>query len=149
MRAVVQRVTRASVSVDGAVTGEIGPGLMVLLGVGQGDGPSDVATIADKVANLRIFDDAAGQMNRSVLDVGGAVLVVSQFTLYGDARNGRRPGYTAAARPEEANPLYERVVEALRAAGLTVATGVFRTTMEVALVNHGPVTILLDSRKLF
>jgi D-tyrosyl-tRNA(Tyr) deacylase len=149
MRAVVQRVTRASVSVESRIVGQIDAGLMVLLGVGTGDGPSDVALIADKVANLRIFDDDAGQMNRSVRDVSGSVLVVSQFTLYGDARNGRRPGYTAAARPEEANPLYEQVVEALRGVGLTVATGVFRTTMAVELVNDGPVTILLDSRKGF
>lgn len=149
MRAVVQRVKEASVTVDGAVVGRIGPGLLVLLGVGQGDAPPDVEYIADKIAQLRIFEDEAGQMNRSVLDVGGAVLVVSQFTLYGDSRNGRRPGFSSAARPEEANALYEDVVARIRSTGLTVATGVFRTMMDVALVNHGPVTLLLDSGKLF
>lgn len=149
MRAVVQRVKEASVTVDGAVVGAIGPGLLVLLGVGQGDGSADATYIADKVANLRIFEDEAGHMNRSVLEIGGAVLVVSQFTLYGDARNGRRPGFSSAGRPEEANALYEDVVARIRASGLLVATGVFRTIMDVALVNHGPVTLLLDSRKLF
>lgn len=149
MRAVVQRVKEASVSVDGAVVGRIGRGLLVLLGVGQGDSQADVDYVADKTANLRIFEDDAGHMNRSALDVSGAVLVVSQFTLYGDARNGRRPGFSSAAPPEEANRLYEAVVARLRSAGLPVETGTFRTMMDVALVNHGPVTILLDSRKNF
>ena len=149
MRAVVQRVKQASVRVDGDVKGEIGPGLLVLLGVQVADSQADAATLADKVLNLRIFPDEAGQMNRSVQDVRGGLLVVSQFTLLGDARRGRRPSYVDAARPEEADPLYGLFVEALRPSGLAVATGVFRATMDVALVNEGPVTILLDSRKQF
>jgi D-aminoacyl-tRNA deacylase len=149
MRAVVQRVKEASVTVDGAVVGRVGVGLVVLLGVGQGDASADVAYIADKIAHLRIFEDDAGQMNRSVSDIGGAVLVVSQFTLLGDSRNGRRPGYSSAAGPEAASRLYEDVVARIRATGLCVETGVFRTMMDVALVNHGPVTLLLDSRKTF
>jgi D-tyrosyl-tRNA(Tyr) deacylase len=149
MRAVVQRVSEASVRVDGEVVGRIGPGLLVLLGVGQGDSDSDADYLADKVANLRIFADDAGQMNRSVLDARGEILVVSQFTLYGDARKGRRPGYSDAAPPEEASGLYEHFVSRLRQSGLRVETGVFRAMMEVGLVNQGPVTILLDSRKGF
>ncbi len=149
MRAVVQRVREASVTVDGVVVGRIGAGLLVLLGVGQGDAQADVEYIADKTANLRIFEDDGGHMNRSVRDVSGAVLVVSQFTLYGDARNGRRPGFSSAAPPEDANRLYEAVVTRLRESGLPVETGSFRTMMDVALVNHGPVTLLLDSRKNF
>jgi D-tyrosyl-tRNA(Tyr) deacylase len=149
MRAVVQRVKEASVSVEGSVVGRIGAGLVVLLGVGQGDAQADVEYIADKTAHLRIFEDDAGHMNRSVIDTGGGVLVVSQFTLYGDSRNGRRPGFSSAAPPDEANRLYEAVVTRLRASGLPVETGVFRTMMDVSLVNHGPVTLLLDSRKLF
>jgi D-tyrosyl-tRNA(Tyr) deacylase len=149
MRAVVQRVSEASVRVDGQVVGTIGPGLLVLLGVGRDDGETDAEYLAEKVLNLRIFADEAGQMNRSVLETGGAILAVSQFTLLGDARHGRRPGYTAAAAPETANRLYERFVTELRSSGLTVETGVFRAMMDVALVNQGPVTILLDSRKLF
>jgi D-tyrosyl-tRNA(Tyr) deacylase len=129
--------------------GGIGPGLVVLLGVGKGDGESDADYLADKVANLRILDDDAGQMNRSVLDVGRPVLVVSQFTLYGDARRGRRPGFSEAAPPEEAQPLYARFVVALRRLGLAVETGVFGAKMQVSLVNEGPVTLLLDSRKAF
>jgi D-aminoacyl-tRNA deacylase len=135
--------------VEGDVVGAIGPGLVVLLGVGLGDTDAEAEYLADKVLNLRVFSDEGGQMNRSVLDTGGGLLVVSQFTLQGDARKGRRPSYSEAAPPEEANRLYERFVERLRPSGLTVATGVFRAMMDVALVNHGPVTILLDSRKLF
>jgi D-tyrosyl-tRNA(Tyr) deacylase len=149
VRAVVQRVKEASVRVDGEVVGSIGPGLVVLLGVGTGDGEPDAEYLADKVLHLRVFGDAAGQMNRSVLQVGGGALVVSQFTLFGDARRGRRPSYIEAAPPEEANRLYSHFVERLRSSGLKVATGVFRAMMDVALVNEGPVTILLDSRKAF
>jgi D-tyrosyl-tRNA(Tyr) deacylase len=149
VRAVVQRVAEASVRIEGELTGRIGTGLAVLLGVAVGDGEHDADYLAEKVLNLRVFPDDAGQMNRSVLDVRGGLLVVSQFTLYGDARKGRRPSYTDAAPPAEANRLYERFVLRLRPSGLEVATGVFRAMMEVALVNHGPVTILLDSRKAF
>ena len=149
VRAVVQRVSEASVRVSGEVSGRIGPGLLVLLGVGVGDGEQDADYLADKVLNLRVFADEAGQMNRSLLDVRGGVLVVSQFTLHGDARRGRRPSYTDAAAPDEASRLYEHFVERLRPSGLEVATGVFRATMDVALVNQGPVTILLDSRRQF
>lgn len=149
VRAVVQRVAEASCRVEGEVVGAIGPGLVVLLGVGRGDTEADAEALSDKVLNLRIFSDEAGQMNRSVLDVGGGLLVVSQFTLLGDVRKGRRPSYTAAAPPEEASRLYEFFVGRLRPSGLPVATGLFRATMDVALVNQGPVTILLDSRKLF
>jgi len=149
VRAVVQRVAEAEVRVDGGVAGAIGGGLVVLLGVGAGDTEADAEYLADKVLTLRVFPDEAGQMNRSVLDVRGGLLVVSQFTLLGDARKGRRPSYSDAAPPEEANRLYERFVSRLRPSGLTVATGVFRASMDVALVNQGPVTILLDSRKLF
>ena len=149
MRAVVQRVSQASVSVDGTLVGRIGRGLLVLLGVGVGDAEKDADFLAEKVLNLRVFPDDAGQMNRSVLDVRGGLLVVSQFTLYGDARKGRRPSYVDAAPPEEANRLYEHFVARVRAAGLEVATGVFRAMMDVALVNEGPVTLLLDSRRQF
>lgn len=149
MRAVVQRVAEASVTVETRVVGRIGAGLLVLVGVGQGDAETDADYLAEKIANLRIFADAAGQMNRSVIEVSGAVLVVSQFTLYGDSRRGRRPGYSDAAAPEEANRLYEYFVGRVRATGLPVETGAFRAMMEVALVNQGPVTLLLDSRKGF
>ena len=149
VRAVVQRVAEASCRVEGEVVGAIGPGLVVLLGVGSGDTDRDASYLADKVLNLRVFEDEAGQMNRSALDVVGGLLVVSQFTLLGDVRKGRRPSYSDAAPPEEANRLYEHFVERLRPSGLPVATGVFRAPMDVALVNQGPVTILLDSRKLF
>ena len=149
MRAVVQRVSQASVSVARERSGEIGPGLVVLLGVEVGDGEPDACALADKVLNLRVFPDEAGQMNRSVLETGGALLVVSQFTLLGDARKGRRPSFVDAARPEDADRLYLLFVERLRGSGLAVATGVFRAEMDVALVNQGPVTILLDSRKRF
>lgn len=150
MRAVVQRVSRASVTVDGQVVGQVERGLCVLLGAGGGDGPQDAAYMVEKIANLRIFPDEQGKMNRSVLDLGGGVLVVSQFTLYGDARKGRRPSFVHALEPEAAEALYERLVDELRAAGVShVATGVFGASMQVALVNDGPVTILLDSTKSF
>lgn len=149
MRAVVQRVLRASVAVNDQITGEIGRGYLVLIGVQVGDGEPDAAYIAEKVANLRVFEDAAGKMNLALAEVGGAILAVSQFTLLGDARGGRRPSFIAAARPEEANALYEAVVADWRARGLVVETGVFGADMAVSLVNDGPVTILLDSRKLF
>lgn len=145
----MQRVKEASVSVDGRTVARIGPGLLVLLGVAQGDGESDVAYLADKVVNLRVFPDEAGHLNRSLLEAGGALLVVSQFTLLGDARRGRRPGFTEAAPPAEAAALYRRFVERVRESGLRVEEGVFRAMMDVSLVNHGPVTLLLDSRKLF
>ena len=149
MRAVVQRVTSARVTVGERVTGEIGPGLLVLLGVEQNDGPADVQYITAKIRDLRIFADDAGKMNLSVVDRQGAVLVVSQFTLSGDARNGRRPSLATAAPPQIARALYEDVVRELRASGLRVETGEFQAMMQVALVNDGPVTILLDSRKTF
>ena len=150
MRAVVQRVSRASVTVDTRVTGAIDRGLLVLLGAGAGDGAADLAYIVDKVVNLRIFPDDAGKMNRSVLDVSGGVLVVSQFTLYGDARQGRRPAFTGALEPGAARALYEQALVAIRAAGVShVEAGEFAADMKVELTNDGPVTILLDSRKLF
>ncbi len=150
MRAVVQRVVRASVTVDGRVTGAIERGLLVFLGAGAGDAATDLAYLVDKIANLRIFADDAGKMNRSVLDVGGGVLVVSQFTLYGDARQGRRPAFTGALEPVAARALYEESLRALRAIGVTrVEAGEFAADMAVELVNDGPVTILLDSRKGF
>jgi D-tyrosyl-tRNA(Tyr) deacylase len=150
MRAVVQRVLRARVTVGNRVTGAIGHGLLVLLGAGQGDTEADLAYIVDKTANLRIFADDAGKMNRSVLDVGGGVLVVSQFTLYGDARQGRRPAFIGALEPAAAKNLYEQALAALRAAGVAdVQAGEFAADMAVELVNDGPVTILLDSRKGF
>jgi D-tyrosyl-tRNA(Tyr) deacylase len=149
MRAVVQRVTSARVTVDDRVTGEIGAGLLVLLGVQDGDGPSDVHYLATKIRDLRIFADDAAKMNLSVLDRDGGVLVVSQFTLAGDARNGRRPSFAGAAPPQIARALYEDVVRELKTSGLRVETGEFQAMMQVALVNDGPVTILLDSRKTF
>lgn len=147
MRAVVQRVSRASVTVEGRVAGEIGAGLLVLLGVSRTDNPEAAANLAEKIANLRIFSDEAGKMNLSLLDTGGSALVVSQFTLYGDTRGGRRPSYIQAAPPEEAGRLYEEFVRAIRAIGVTVETGVFQAHMQVEMVNDGPVTILLDSEK--
>ena len=149
MRAVIQRVTTARVTVSDRTTGAIDRGLLVLLGVEQGDGPSDIQYIVNKTRDLRIFPDDAGKMNRSVLDIAGGVLVVSQFTLSGDARNGRRPSFASAAPPEIARAMYEDVVRELRASGLRVETGEFQAMMQVALVNDGPVTILLDSRKAF
>ena len=149
MRVVAQKVSRAKVTVEGRVTGEIGAGLMVLLGVGKDDSSAVAASMAEKVANLRIFEDEQGKMNRSLLDVKGAALVVSQFTLYGDARGQRRPSYISAAPPEKASALYEEFNAALRGLGVAVATGIFQTMMSVELVNQGPVTILLDSDKQF
>lgn len=149
MRAVVQRVTRASVTVDDEQVGAIDHGLLVYLGAGRGDGASDVEYVASKVAGLRVFENEAGQMHLAVADVGGAVLVVSQFTLFGDVRRGRRPSFTEAADPADAVALYEAFVEALRARGLPVATGRFRASMLVDAAVRGPVTILLDSRKTF
>jgi D-aminoacyl-tRNA deacylase len=149
MRAVLQRVSRASVKVQNDVTGEIGAGLMILLGVGREDSPSTAAAMAEKIANLRIFEDAQGKMNLSLLDIHSAALVVSQFTLYGDARGQRRPSFMAAAPPEIAKTLYDEFCVALRALGVIVATGVFQATMAVELVNEGPVTILVDSDKTF
>ena len=147
MRAVVQRVSEASVSVDGNVTGAVGVGLCVLVGFGQGDTDSDAEWMADKVVDLRIFEDEAGKMNRSVLDTGGALLAISQFTLLGDAQKGRRPSFAAAARPEEAQPLYAKFCALCRERGVRVDEGVFRATMTVRIVNEGPVTLLLDSRQ--
>jgi D-tyrosyl-tRNA(Tyr) deacylase len=149
MRAVVQRVSRARVTVEGRATGEIGPGLMILLGVGREDTSDVAASMAGKIANLRIFEDDQGKMNRSLLDVKGSALVVSQFTLYGDARGQRRPSFIAAAPPAKAKALYEEFSAALRDLGVTVATGIFQAMMSVELVNEGPVTILLDSDKTF
>ena len=145
----IQRVAEASVTSNGKECGRIGRGLMVLIGVCNEDTDKDVKYMAEKVPNLRIFEDEAGKMNLSLKDVGGAILAVSQFTLYGDARGGRRPSFTAAARPDEANALYEKLVESWRGQGLTVETGRFRTDMQVSLVNDGPVTMLMDSSKLF
>jgi D-aminoacyl-tRNA deacylase len=147
VRAVIQRVTRASVTVDGRVAGKIGAGLLVLLGVSRTDNPESAAYLAEKIANLRIFSDEAGKMNLSVLDTEGSALVVSQFTLYGDTRGGRRPSFIQAAPPEEAKLLYQEFVGSMRSLGVTVQTGVFQADMEVELVNDGPVTILLDSEK--
>jgi D-aminoacyl-tRNA deacylase len=149
MRAVVQRVSRARVTVNGETAGEIGLGLLVLLGVGAGDTRADADYLAEKTVGLRIFEDAGGKMNLSVAEVGGALLVVSQFTLYGDARRGKRPSFDAAAPPEQARELYEYFVEKVRAAGLSCETGRFQETMQVELVNEGPVTVLLDSAKTF
>ena len=149
MRAVVQRVTQASVSVAGEVRGRIAQGFMVLIGVQDGDTQEDLRYIAEKVPNLRVFEDENGKMNRSLIDIGGEILAVSQFTLLGDARGGRRPSFIAAARPETADPLYEELVAGWRGRGIRVDTGVFGADMQVSLVNEGPVTILLDSRKLF
>ncbi len=149
MRAVVQRVSRASVTVAGQTVGAIEQGLMVLLGVARGDTAGDAAYLAEKTAGLRIFEDHDGKMNRSLEELGGSILVVSQFTLLGDCRKGRRPGFTEAAPPELAEALYKTYVDVLRNRGLTVATGVFQADMQVALVNDGPVTLMLDSRKQF
>jgi D-tyrosyl-tRNA(Tyr) deacylase len=149
MRAVVQRVSRARVTVDGSLKGEIATGLLILLGVGRDDTSAVVASMAERIANLRIFEDDQRKMNRSVLDVTGSALVVSQFTLYGDARGQRRPSFVAAAPSEQAKNLYEEFAEALHSLGVTVTTGVFGAMMSVELVNEGPVTILLDSDKTF
>jgi D-tyrosyl-tRNA(Tyr) deacylase len=149
MRAVVQRVSRAKVTVDGRITGEIGAGLAILLGVGRNDTSAVASSMAEKCANLRIFEDDQGKMNRSLLEVKGSVLAISQFTLYGDARGQRRPSFVAAAPPELAKALYEEFCEALRKLAVNVATGIFQAMMSVELVNEGPVTILLDSDKTF
>ena len=147
MRAIIQRVTRARVTVASRVAGEIQTGVLILLGVGRADTPESAEYLAEKIANLRIFADDAGKMNRSLVEIGGSALVVSQFTLYGDTRGGRRPSYIQAASPEEANRLYEEFVRCLRSFGVPVETGVFQAHMEVELVNDGPVTILLDAEK--
>ena len=149
MRCVVQRVTSSSVTVNGETSGAIGAGLMVLIGVSVDDTEADLKYMAEKVPNLRIFDDENGVMNRSVLDVGGSILAVSQFTLYGDARGGRRPSYIRAAKPDKADELYEQLIARWRDKGIHVETGIFRTDMQVSLINDGPVTILLDSEKTF
>jgi len=149
MRAVVQRVSRAQVTVDGEITGEIGPGLLVLVGVGRDDTETDAVYLAEKIAGLRVFEDQAGKMNLGVHEIGGSVLAVSQFTLYGDVRRGKRPSFDAAAAPETALALYEFFVERIRTEGLRCETGRFQATMKVELVNEGPVTILLDSAKTF
>jgi D-tyrosyl-tRNA(Tyr) deacylase len=149
MRAVLQRVSRARVNVNGEITGEIGLGLLVLLGVGAGDTRTEADYLVEKTIGLRIFEDAGGKMNLSVAEVGGALLVVSQFTLYGDARRGKRPSFDGAAPPEQARELYEYFVEKVRASGVRSETGRFQETMQVELVNEGPVTILLDSGKAF
>jgi len=149
MRAVVQRVSRARVTIEGQITGEIATGLMILLGVGKEDNAKVAAAMAEKLANLRIFEDAAGKMNLSLLETKGGALVVSQFTLYGDARGQRRPSFVSAAPPELAKQLYEEFCEAMKRLGVTVATGIFQAMMSVELVNEGPVTILIDSDKTF
>ena len=149
MRAVIQRVSSASVTVDNQITGQIKNGLLVLLGVGQGDTLADLDYVFQKTIGLRVFKDAAGKMNLSLTDVGGQLLVVSQFTLYGDVRKGKRPGFGAAAPPEQANEMYEAFLQRAREKDLHVQTGVFQADMQVTLVNDGPVTILLDSKKTF
>ena len=149
MRGVIQRVSRADVTVNGEVVGEIGRGFLVLLGVADDDTQDDVIYLANKVAGLRVFEDSAGKMNRDLKEIGGELLVVSQFTLMGDCRKGRRPSFIAAARPDKADALYESFVAELRGQGFRVETGRFRQQMDVELVNHGPVTLLLDSRREF
>lgn len=149
MRCVIQRVTRASVESEGRLCGEIGKGYMILVGVSVDDTDADLKYMAEKIPNLRIFEDEDGKMNRSILDAGGEILAVSQFTLYGDARGQRRPGFTQAARPEKAKEMYDRLVQAWRDHGIHVETGVFQTDMQVSLVNDGPTTLLMDSTKLF
>ncbi len=149
MRAVIQRVKSASVTVEGAVVSEIRVGLLVFLGVAQEDTPADVDYMASKIANLRIFEDNEGRMNLSILDIGGEALVVSQFTLCGDCRKGRRPSFIAAARPEKADPLYQAFMDEISRLGVPVKAGVFQAMMDVELINDGPVTMMLDSNKLF
>jgi D-aminoacyl-tRNA deacylase len=149
MRAVVQRVSRAQVVIDGEITGQIGLGLLILLGVGHDDTEADANYLAEKIAGLRVFEDDSGKMNRSVQDVGGSVLAVSQFTLYGDVRRGKRPSFDRASPPEKARQLYEFFVERIRSTGLRCETGRFQEMMKVELVNEGPVTILLDSARVF
>ena len=149
MRAVVQRVSEARVTVDGQIAGQVAAGLCVRLGVATGDSEADAVWMAEKITLLRIFEDEAGKMNRSLLDTGGAILAISQFTLLGDARTGRRPAFTAAARPEVAQPLYARFCALCRERGVRVEEGIFRATMQVLIVNEGPVTLLVDSKKTF
>ena len=149
MKAVIQRVTSAAVHVDGEEIGSCGHGLLILLGIATGDTEEDLDRMLQKMVKLRIFEDENGKMNKSILDVGGEILAVSQFTLYGDARSQRRPGFTAAARPDKAIPMYEGLVQAWRDQGIHVETGVFGADMQVSLVNDGPVTMLMDSTKLF
>jgi D-tyrosyl-tRNA(Tyr) deacylase len=149
MRAVVQRVSRASVKVEEQIVGQIDVGLLVLLGVGNGDSEGDADYLVDKIVGLRIFEDEDGKMNRSVIDIGGAILAVSQFTLFGDVRRGKRPSFDEASRPEQAKQLYEYFVDRVRAAGVRCETGTFQAMMKVELANEGPVTILVDSRKVF
>jgi D-tyrosyl-tRNA(Tyr) deacylase len=149
MRAVIQRVSRAAVTVDQEQVGAIGQGLVILLGIHREDQQADLDWLVDKIIHLRIFEDVEGKMNRSLLDTGGAMLIVSQFTLYGDCRKGRRPGYSQAARPERAEALYESFIKAVLKHGIQAATGRFQTTMAVELVNDGPVTLLLDSANIF
>ena len=149
MRCVIQRVTSASVAIDGEVVGRCGRGYMILIGVSAEDTEADLSYMATKIPTLRIFEDENGKMNKSILDVGGEILAISQFTLYGDARSQRRPGFTAAARPDKAIPLYEALVKAWRDQGIHVETGVFGADMQVSLTNDGPVTMLMDSTKLF
>jgi D-tyrosyl-tRNA(Tyr) deacylase len=149
MRSVLQRVTSASVSVDGQIVSAIGPGWLVFVGVADGDGSADIEYVASKIRDLRAFGDDQGRMNRSIVDVGGAILVISQFTLMADVRKGRRPGFDAAAAPDIARGVYESLLERLRALNLDVHAGVFQADMKVTLVNDGPVTLLVDSRKVF
>jgi len=149
MRAVIQRVSRASVSVDSEVTGEINGGLLVLLGIHKDDSKKEIKWMTDKVINLRIFEDTNGKMNRSLIDTGGALLIVSQFTLYGDCRKGRRPGYSTAALPDDAKMLYQEFIDTVKQKGIPTACGRFQAHMDVELINDGPVTLLLDSSKLF
>jgi len=149
MRAVVQRVSKAQVSVNETIIGSISEGLVVLLGVQAQDTPEDARWLADKIVNLRVFEDAQGKMNRSLIDIDKEMLIVSQFTLYGDCRKGRRPGYSSAAPPETAEPLYEKFIEYVQEQGIKAATGKFQAMMQLSLTNHGPVTLLLDSDKTF
>ncbi len=149
MRSVVQRVSRASVTINGEVVGSIGKGLVVLLGVHADDATTDIKWMADKLIHLRIFEDEEGKMNNSLFDIGGEMLIVSQFTLYGDCRKGRRPGYSTAARPEKAEPFYEQFVDHVQQSGIRTATGKFQAMMDVELVNDGPVTLMVDSFKQF
>jgi D-tyrosyl-tRNA(Tyr) deacylase len=149
MRAVIQRVTESSVKVEGKIVGEIGPGLMVLLGIEEDDSETEVATLVKKIIGLRIFNDEDGKFNLSLIDTGGSALIISQFTLLGDCRKGRRPSFIRAARPETAVPLYESVIAGLRQTGIQVASGVFGAHMDVHLINDGPVTLLIDTNKAF
>jgi D-tyrosyl-tRNA(Tyr) deacylase len=149
MRAVVQRVSEAKVSAEGEIVGSIGKGLLVLIGIRRGDTPADAEYLADKIVHLRLFEDEEGKLNRSLQEIGGAALLISQFTLYGDARKGRRPSFTQAASGEEARALYEMVCNCVAAAGIPVARGAFGAKMQVSLINEGPVTLLLDSERIF